>query len=151
MRNRKRMIAVYKGDKHLVTGTSKEVAEFLGITEDHAIYLTRPVNHRRNTGGNRRVGFYVDSSPLSDKLHDFLITVCRLYEKEQRPLGIIETGVEAKCNRNCISSTASVRYRKLLKYGYVKKVDVEGPGVLYVPTQLGIEYCTEFELEEVTL
>lgn len=146
MRNRKRMIAVYKGDEHIVTGTAEQVAEYLDISEDSAVYLTRPVNHRRNTGGKRRVAFYVDDSPLADKIHDFLITVCRLHQKEKRPLELIESGMEAGYTHSTASSIASRRYRQLAEYGYVKKVD--DPIVLYVPTELGMEYYSEFELED---
>lgn len=148
MRNKNRLMSVYKGNELIVTGTAKEVASFLNVSEEHAIYLTYPVNHRRNTGGNRRVAFYIDETPpLSGKLHDFLMLACRLYELEKRPLQLIETGYKAGYTDRARASTmASIRYRKLQEYGYVQRI--EGDIVSYIPTKVGLEYYEEMLMEE---
>lgn len=51
--------AVYKGEKFLCEGTSKECAEYLGVRRDTIYFWCSPANRRR-AGKNSRIAIVIE-------------------------------------------------------------------------------------------
>lgn len=143
MVRQQRLMAVYKGEELLATGTVDELAEHFNVNRNTVFHWATPTATKRNKGGKKKIAVLLESDRLHLRQHQTLISLADLYEEKGRPISPKEIGVALGLRDPSFTSPITRILYKFLDLGFVERSTNLAGQSFYLPTDKGKEYVEE--------